>query len=421
MNTEEKIAQRRKDGAPRDFDAGASGEERELGTCPTGGQKLPANVSTGMPERHSGMGGNRSKENDETPLFNPSGGCSFALSPRPFQIFLTGLSGKTNTLNVSPSSTIADVRLMIQDREAIPPENQRITYNEKDLDEDGRTLADYGIQPESTLHLHVRWGKSCGWGTADDPAGTIFVKTLTEKTIVIDRLSGLETVSDIKDRIEEREGIASYQQHLIFSGKRLMNNNTLKGYGIQCESTLFLVVWLKGSDKPVLFIKTATGRIITIDRVNLKDTIMRIKARIERVERIPLERQRLIFAGSELENDKTLEDYGIQYESTFHLFIKPSNRTASIQTLFVRTILGRIITITNVNATDTVFSIKTRIAEKESIHPDIQRLIFVGKALEDNKKLMDYDIQDESTLHLVIRLPFVKETPERETIWEQTI
>ena len=82
--------------------------------------------------------------------------------PRPYQIFVTGLSGKTNILNVSPSDTIAAVKSQLQDREAIPPKNQRLTFQEKDLDDDGRTLRNYNIPPDSILHLYLRWGKTVG-------------------------------------------------------------------------------------------------------------------------------------------------------------------------------------------------------------------------------------------------------------------
>ena len=234
----------------------------------------------------------------------------------------------------------------------------------------------------------------------------VFVKTAAGKTICLE-VRGSETTEELKHKIERTEpALPSHLQRLIFNGKELKDGLTLSYYGIGNAATIDLLV--RGQS---LLVKMHMGKTIAI-AYNSTDTIADVKEKIQKKDAILPARQKLFLGGTcqELKDGHILKDCNITANTTLNLILK---RRMQIQ---VTSLIGETQSIMlDVQAEDTIHSIKLLIQLYTRAPPDQQVLYLAGCELNDWMTLSDYRIQHHSNLHLVLLQLHVR-TPSGEEV-----
>ena len=227
----------------------------------------------------------------------------------------------------------------------------------------------------------------------------VFIKIFPGNTFILD-VDPSDTIKDVKEKIKEKEGLPPDLLMLRSRSRWLDDEETLSDCNIKHRDSILLIMSHRaGAGSMLILLQTLRGITITT-RCDPSDTIEQFKSIVERIEEIPSDQQRLIFAGKQLEDGRMLSDYKIANESTFHLLLRQRGGGG----ICVKPPIGDLIRF-GFYPEKTIGAVKAELQFEVEFPPHQQKLMYKGTELHDDRTLGSYNIGDGSCLDLEVPIP----------------
>ena len=306
------------------------------------------------------------------------------LIPPDMVIFVTTRTGLWMFLEVSPLDTTSMLKVKIQRHWGFPVAQQQLIFKEEHL-VDEKSLFNYNIQDESTLHLELLPWKQ------DQISIEMPAKTITLE------VNPLETIESIKSRIEQREGIPASHQHIYLTDYSELEDEekTLSGFSVKSHTTLRLLA----RPKQILLL-TGSGKIVQVKWQKwYLATVMDLKVALQIQEGIPADRQQIFLDGDSLEDDHSLVAYNVLshvLEHDYHFLL------ATEPIMLIREYGTTLYTSLDYHPDHTIAIVREKIGEK-GIYRGKFHLVepINGHLLKDDDRLLSCNISAGGVLDLV--------------------
>jgi len=301
------------------------------------------------------------------------------------------MDGKQIKVMMDPTDYLSDVKVSLEGESGLPAKNQKLLLGGKELSDDMKTAAEYGLDAGSVLDLEPK--SMC-----------VNVEMPDGKTHAVE-IKPLDTTEIVKAKISKQTGMAAPRQVLKFQGTVLPPGKLVKDMGIHDDSNIKVEI-----HKIPITVHTMDGKQIKI-MIDPTETLSGVKRSLEGESGIPAENQELILNGQELMDDKkAAADHGIRAQSVLDLEPKTIQITAELPNGKTQAVA--------VKPSDTTEEIKEKIADESGVTPFRQVLKFQGKDLPLGRKARDMGIRDGSAITVGIHtIPVTVKTEDGKSLF----